>query len=380
MTDKATDETVADMQQPRVQITISTATLFKVAAFIGVGLLLPKVADILVLVFLALVVAAALAPMSTQVQKQFKFPAALAPVVVFLAVFGLIGVVLMSMAPLVALQADQFANALPAMADRARESWAWLSRLGLRFGLSIATDQIISFATERAAIWLKSTAAIAAAVVDGLVTLGVILLGSLFFLIDARVLKNGLLKLFPRDVRPQVEALLEPIAASLGAWVRGVLTNLSVLAGMLAIGWSVAGLPFGLVLGVLAGFADIIPVVGSTTLFLIALGVSFTVSLKMVALTAGVFIVAQLIQNNFVSPIVMARSVEMPPVVLLFALLIGSAILGVKGAIIAVPMAAVVMVLIENLWIPAAEGRSLLLVATAQESGGMDPTDSPPAI
>ncbi|MBM3271561.1 MAG: AI-2E family transporter [Candidatus Sericytochromatia bacterium] len=336
-------------------VSVAPGTLLLVFALVVVGALVPRLADILALLILGLVVAAAMAPLTEGARTRLKLPGGLAPLAVFLLVFGAIGLIILSMAPLVALQANEFAAAFPGIIKRAQASWDFLSTFGRRLGIDIATDEIVAFVSQRASQALKGTASAAGAVLGGMATFGAVLIAAFFLLLDGKLLRAGFVRLFPPDRRPQVDALFEPITARLGAYVRGVLTNMAALGGMLAIGYSIIGLPFGLVIGVLTGLLEIIPVIGGAIGGVVAILVGFTISWKLGLLTVVVFFVAQMLQNNVISPIVMAKAVEMPPVVLLFALLMGSQLLGLTGAIIAVPVAAAVMVLIDQVWVPALE-------------------------
>ncbi len=340
----------------QVVVRIAPSTLFLIAAGVVAGIFVPKIADTLALLILGLVVAAALAPLTQTVRDRFRLKGGLAPVIVFLSVFGTVGLILISLAPIIALQAAEFADQLPGIANRARASWEWVAQLGNRFGLRIATDEVVAFVTGRAADALRGTANVAGAFLGGLATAGAVLVTSFFLLLDGLELRKGFVRLFPPAYRAQVDALVDPITVRLGAYVRGVLTNMAALGVMLAIGYSIIGLPFGMVTGLLTGLLEIIPVVGGSIGGIFAILLGFTMSWKLGLLTVLVFFVAQMLQNNVVSPIVMSKAVEMPPVILLFSLIIGSQLLGLTGAIIAVPVAAALMVLIQNVWVPAVEG------------------------
>lgn len=339
-----------------VVIKIAPSTLLLIVAIVVTGILVPRIADTVALLILGLVVAAALAPLTQSVRERFRLPSGVAPIVVFLIVFGAVGLLLASLAPIIALQAAEFAQALPGIAARARASWDWVAQIGGRFGIHVAADEVVAFVTQRAADALRGTANVAGAFLGGLATAGAVLVTAFFLLLDGKTLRSGLVRLFPLSARARVDAQIDPITLRLGAYVRGVLTNMAALGGMLAIGYSVIGLPFGLVIGVLTGLLEIIPVVGGTIGGVFAILLGFTMSWKLGLLTVLVFAIAQVLQNNVISPIVMSKAVEMPPVILLFALIIGSQLLGLPGAIIAVPVAAAIMVLIQNVWVPALEG------------------------
>ncbi|MBM3273626.1 MAG: AI-2E family transporter, partial [Candidatus Sericytochromatia bacterium] len=223
------------MQADKRQVVISIApgTLFAVVALVGAGILLPQLAGILSLLTLGLVVAAALVPLDLWARNKLRLKGALPPLLVFFLVFNAVGLLIGSMAPLVALQAGQFAEELPRIFAKAQASWAWLLDIGGRFGLAERMDDVIKFLTERASQALRGTAAAAGAVLSGMATFASVLLIAFFLLLDGDLLRNGFVRLFPIESRHRVDALFDPITARLGAYVRGVLTNMAALGGML---------------------------------------------------------------------------------------------------------------------------------------------------
>lgn len=152
----------------------------------------------------------------------------------------------------------------------------------------------------------------------------------------------------PRHHAPTIRALLHEINDMLAGFVRGQATVCLALGSIYAIGLSLVGLDLGLVVGLGAGMASVIPYVGTISGLVISLGLAFaqfsdTLS---VALVAAVFGLGQFLEGNVLSPLLVGERIKLHPVWLIFALLAGAALFGFVGILLAVPVAAVIGVLV----------------------------------
>ncbi|MCR5859147.1 AI-2E family transporter [Mesorhizobium sp. J428] len=153
----------------------------------------------------------------------------------------------------------------------------------------------------------------------------------------------------PRDHVATVRAIANDINASTAGFVRGQGTLCLVLGIMYAVGLTIAGLNFGLLIGLFAGLISFIPYVGSLVGLVLAVGVAlvqFWPDWVMVAAVAGVFFLGQFIEGNILQPKLVGDSVGLHPVWLMFALLAFGSLFGFVGLLIAVPAAAAVAVLV----------------------------------
>ena len=153
----------------------------------------------------------------------------------------------------------------------------------------------------------------------------------------------------PRDNVATVRAIANDINASTAGFVRGQGTLCLVLGVMYAVGLTIAGLNFGLLIGLFAGLISFIPYVGSLVGLVLALGVAlvqFWPDWIMIAAIAGIFFLGQFIEGNILQPKLVGDSVGLHPVWLMFALLAFGSLFGFVGLLIAVPAAAAVAVLV----------------------------------
>lgn len=153
----------------------------------------------------------------------------------------------------------------------------------------------------------------------------------------------------PRDNAEIIRSLASEINAALAGFVRGQGLVCLLLGGFYAIGLSLAGLNFGLLIGILAGLLSFIPYVGSITGFLLSIGVAlvqFWPDYLNIALVAVIFAAGQFLEGNVLQPRLVGRSVGLHPVWLMFALFAFGSLFGFVGLLVAVPLAAAVGVLV----------------------------------
>ncbi|WP_306256692.1 AI-2E family transporter [Pararhizobium sp. IMCC21322] len=153
----------------------------------------------------------------------------------------------------------------------------------------------------------------------------------------------------PRDHADIIRSLARDINAALAGFVRGQGLVCVLLGAFYAIGLSLAGLNFGLLIGLLAGVLSFIPYVGSITGFLLAIGVAlvqFWPDYINIALIAVIFGAGQFLEGNILQPRLVGRSVGLHPVWLMFALFAFGSLFGFVGLLVAVPLAAAVGVLV----------------------------------
>jgi predicted PurR-regulated permease PerM len=197
-----------------------------------------------------------------------------------------------------------------------------------------------------------------------------ILILSIFIVASGRLWTDAALKLRPEAERERMRRILDSTASAVGGYVQGALT-IAVIAGVQAfIVMEILGVPFAAPLAVLAGLMSLIPLVGATVaaivIGLVTLFNDFPTDTIIWAIWAVVY---QQIENNVIQPQVQRRTVQVQPFIVLVAVLFGSTLLGVLGAIVAIPLAASIQILVREWW----EWRQEVKVAALVEPGGPAP-------
>jgi predicted PurR-regulated permease PerM len=178
-----------------------------------------------------------------------------------------------------------------------------------------------------------------------------ILILSIFIVAGGRGWVDGALRLRPEAERDRVRRVLDSTASAVGGYVQGALT-IALIAGVQAfVVLELLGVPFAAPLAVFAGLASLIPLVGATVaailIGLVTLFNDFPTDTVIWAIWA---IIYQQLENNIIQPQVQRRTVQVQPIVVLVAVLFGSTLLGILGAIVAIPIAASIQILLREWW------------------------------
>jgi predicted PurR-regulated permease PerM len=275
-----------------------------------------------------------------------RFPRWLAILVLYVMIIGAIVGVGFAIVPPLADQAQQLWAARTDMFERAQ---AFLISKGL-------LEEHLTFteAVQRAPVGGGTTAVGTVfgtiwGVVGGIFGFVTILILTFYLLVEAESILSMFVRLFPRRRRSRVEAVSREITRKVSAWLGGQLLLAAIIGTTAAIGLGLLGVPYFYVLAVVAAVGEVIPVVGPILAAIPGIAVAFAES-GTLALWVGLFYLAQQqLENHVLVPKLMERQVGVSPVTVIVALLIGSAVLGVVGALLAVPTAAIVQVLVQHL-------------------------------
>jgi predicted PurR-regulated permease PerM len=176
-----------------------------------------------------------------------------------------------------------------------------------------------------------------------------ILLLTFYMLVESREIFSFFVRLFPRRQRARVAGVSNTVTQKVSAWLGGQLLLSSIIGVTSAIGLWAMGVPYFYVLALISAVGEMIPMVGPILAAIPAILVAATVSPSLAIGVAVFFIVQQQVENTILVPKIMGRQVGLSAVSVIVALGIGSQLLGVVGAILSVPTAAIVQVLFDEL-------------------------------
>jgi predicted PurR-regulated permease PerM len=203
-----------------------------------------------------------------------------------------------------------------------------------------------------------------------------ILILSIFILAGGRGWVDAALRLRPEAERERMRRILDSTSSAVGGYVQGALT-VALIAGVQAfVVLELLGVPFAAPLAVFAGLASLIPLVGATVaavlIGVVTLFVNFPTDTIIWAIWA---IIYQQIENNIIQPQIQRRTVQVQPIVVLIAVLFGSTLLGILGAIVAIPLAACIQILVREWWDWRQEVRMAAITNGESPPGGPRPDD-----
>ena len=304
------------------------------------------VRNALLIVYVSGLLAIGFSPLVRLIERQrvlptgpTRFPRWFAILVPYVAIVGTVILVLAVLAPPLVEQASALWTALPDMFDR-----------GQRFlvGKGLLREHLtLQEAVQGAQGTSEAVGKLAGAVVGlagGIFGIFTMLILSFYILIDADNLRAWMLRLFPPDRRARAAAASDAVTMKVSAWLMGQVLLGATIGTTSAIGLWALGVPFFYVLALLMGIGELIPVVGPVLSAIPVLAVALTISLKK-TLVVLIFLVAQQqLESQVLVPRIMSRQLGVSPVTVIVALLIGGSLLGIVGAILAVPTAAIVQV------------------------------------
>jgi len=304
--------------------------------------------DVLVLIGLAFFLAVGLEPaVSWLAQRRFPRAAAVSTVLLTLvAVF--VGFLVMAITPLVD-QATQFASRAPDYLRDLTSKGSWTAELNTRFGIQDRVQKLLSTNQET----LVNGVLGAGKMVFGVLTNTIIvLILTAYFLGYLPAIRRTMYRFVPSSRRPRAILIGDQMFARIGGYVLGNVL-ISLVAGAVTFVWLIVfGVPYALLLALAVMILDLIPAVGATIAAVVVSLIALTVSLPVGIATAVFFIVYQAFENYLLAPKVMGRVVQVPDVVTVAAVLIGGTLLGVIGAIVAIPLAAAVLLLLREVLFP----------------------------
>ncbi len=315
-----------------------------VAVTYGLVEILIRARSVLVLIGLALFIAAGLDPVVNWLtnRRLQRWAAVLTVVLITAAVLALF--VLAAVPPL-ASQAAALASHLPQYLHTLTDPHSQLGRLNLRYHLQQRLTALLTSHGGSVAGGVLGAGEVVLSAATSLVVLAVL---TVYFLAGMPRIKLFLWRLAPHSRRTRVILIGDEIFAKVGGYLLGNFLT-SLIAGVGTFAWMIAfGIPYPVLLGLLVALLDLIPVVGSTIGGLTVTLVALTVSLPVAGLTLAFYVLYRLAEDYLLVPRIMGRTVQVPAAVTVVAVLLGATLLGLVGALVAIPAAAAIRLVLQE--------------------------------
>ncbi|MGK2867511.1 MAG: AI-2E family transporter [Mycobacterium sp.] len=319
-----------------------------VAVTYGAVQMLSMLSSILILIGVAFFLALGLEPVvSWLVNRGLRRWISIALVfVVFVAGIG--GFAAAAIPPLFA-QITELVNQAPLYLQQAQDRSSFIGGLNDRFGLQQRiTDAVNGIDGSVLNQVVSAGTAVVEAIVDSLIAIVL----TLYFLADMPRIRTTIYRLIPHTRRPRAILIGDEVFAKVGAYVLGNVL-ISLLLGAATLIWLTAfDVPYPLVLAILVAIFDLVPIVGSTLAGIVVGAVALTVSLPVCLATIGFYIAFQMIEDYVLVPRIIGRAVHVPALTTIVAVLIGASLLGVVGALVAIPIAAALQMIVQEVLYP----------------------------
>lgn len=184
----------------------------------------------------------------------------------------------------------------------------------------------------------------------------IILLLGVFFTASPSLYKNGILVLVPANKKELGKHIMNRISQSLKGWLKGMLFSMLLITVILGVALSIIGVPVALILALITGLLELVPNIGSFLAMIPGVLLALTMSTNTGILVAIIYIVAQTIVANIVTPLIQKKIINMPPALTLISQLIMGVVSGALGIILAVPLLAMLIILVDELYVKKIAG------------------------
>lgn len=313
------------------KIDVSHKTIFFITGFLALLWALYQIRDVIVLLFIAIIFMAALSPVVSYLVR-IKIPKALAIAVTYLIVISAIaGLFSMVIAPL-AEQTTNLAASLPQTLERLLPPGA-IDRSLLQQEITNFSKNLLTFTLT---IFSNFIALISVAVLT-------------FYLLLERDHLDQMITQFALGREERAKRIIQKIEDKLGAWLRGQLVLSLVITVLVYSILLILGVQYALPLAILAGLLEVVPVIGPIISAIPAVLIAYLTSPVLALMVVGAFFVIQQLENHIIVPQVMKKAVGLNPLIVILAVAIGGKLLGIMGALLAVPIVVVVQIVTEDI-------------------------------
>lgn len=312
------------------KVDISHKTILFITGFLALLWALLQIREVIIVLFVAIIFMSALAPLVDRLTKH-KVPKALAIAFIYLLVIGLIGVLLSFVIRPLVEQTTYLAQNLPKTLGK-------LSILG-PIDQNLVQDQVNNISknavTFTLAIFNNFIAFISVAVLT-------------FYLLLERDRLDQLIEQFFIGNEVKARRITRQIEYKLGAWLRGQIALSLLIGSSVYVALFLLNIPYALPLSIIAGLMEVVPVIGPIISAIPAILIALTISPFLALIVAGTFFVVQQLESHVVIPQVMKKAIGLNPLVVILAVSIGGKLLGISGALLAVPITVVVQIISEG--------------------------------
>jgi len=335
------------MGDRQISISITSGTVVKTLLILGLAWLVYTLSDLVMVMLTAIVIASGLEPASQWFAKR-HVPRVAAVLIVYLTFFAVFFGMFYFFLPPVLAETAGFVSAIPQYMDSFQPSFDQTSILG--GGDALSLDEIAAQVRALLNNITNDAFSTASAVFGGVFSFVLILVFSFYFAVQERGIEDFLRIVVPRSHESYVLGLWKRAQKKIGLWMQGQLL-LGLIVGILTyLGLMVLGVQYALVLAVLAGLFEIIPVFGPTLSAIPAVMIAFVDGgVTLGFLVIALYIIIQQFENHLIYPLVVTKVVGVPPLIVILALIIGAKLAGFLGILLAVPIAAALQEFVKDL-------------------------------
>lgn len=347
---------ILDPSSPSVRsiIRVVIVAMVLISVFDFAKSILSSLTKLFFIIVLAVFFAYLIDPLVKVIHHPFKMrnlekfmPRALAIGFAYVIVFTVLGVAISNLAPVISNQAKEFEKSLPAYTVSIRQT---IDRLNTRFDRMRIPEGFQETATTKVSESLGEIATAVGSLLTSLPWLFLIPILAFFFLKDVNVYRVSILRFVPSGKwRTRVENFLFDVNKTLAAYARAQLISCVFVGVACTIGFYIIGLDYAILLGIMAGVFEFVPLIGPLAIFIVAVILAFLQS-PWLALYTGIFLLILRLTHDYVTyPRIVRQGIHLHPLAIIFSVLAGEQVAGIPGVFLSIPIVALLTVLYKHL-------------------------------
>ena len=334
------------MSDRRQYFDVSIGTILKIAAVVIALALLYLTREILVILFLAVIIASAVSLFAGTLER-YRVPRLIGVLSIYLTGIGFFGLVLYFIIPPIVDEIKQMAVILPDYYETAARQ-IFKTTSGISPDYAKNAQNILLNLGEKIKELTSGIFNIVSALFGSAVSFMAIIVISFYLSIQKKGVEDFLRLITPQGQEEYVIDVWIRVEKKLGKWLQGQIILALIMGAMVFVGLTLIGVPYALLLGVIAGLLEIVPIAGPILSALVGVSMAIIISPFLALLTLIFYIIAQQVENHILVPILMKKATGLNPVVVIVALLVGAKLGGVLGMLVAVPLATIAGELLED--------------------------------
>ncbi len=338
---------------------VAKATLI-ILALLTLAYFINVISDILVVFFVAFLLAAAMEPTIDSLHKR-KIPRWLSVIVLYIVSIVLFAFIVSYMLPILAQQVSELAvslgnylknlaegkSALP-ISDRFQPYVGQFLKSINVHDLAGQVENSLNLIAEQLFTIGGNIWEVIKIVSHGFLNTVLVLVIAFFMVVERNAVDTFIFAFIPLQHEKYLEHKILLVQKKIGFWVRGMLIMMVSMGVLVYIGLTIFGIQYAAVLALIAGFLELIPVVGPLLAWAMAVPIVLNQSGLSIVLVTILYFVIQQFESHVLLPVVMKRIVGLNPIIILFALLVGHRFLGVLGAVLSVPVATMISIFVND--------------------------------
>lgn len=328
---------------------------------LGAAYFLREIADILVVFFVAFLLAAAMEPAIDWMARK-KIPRGLSVILFYIVVFGLLAFVLSSLLPILARQVSELAGRLNDLIQNISQLPAdrlpfgdQINRSLSQFLASVNVHGLVGQLESNLQVFAQQLFVLGGnvwelikVISNGLINTFLVLILAFFMTVEKHAIENFILSLFPMKHAQYVADRIVMMKKKIGYWLRAMFILMFSIGMSVYLGLVLLGVDYAAILGILAGILEIIPIIGPPLSWLLAVPIVANQSSWLLLWVTILYVFVQQVEGHILVPIIMKRVIGLSSIAVIFALLVGARFLGILGIVLSIPVATMISIFLED--------------------------------